>query len=204
MNSLVLSTLSMISALVVSLPTAYSIARWRFGGGLLSIFLLVLRMLPAIALIIPIYIVYKLLGITNNYLALVVIYTVLYIPFSVWLLVGFLRDFPVEIEEAAMIDGCSRLGVLLRIVIPIAAPGLVVAAIFAFLVSWNEFLFALILSGVEAKTLPVVIAGLNTDAGPLYGEMSAAAVMVMLPNIVMTLALQRYLVKGLSLGAVKG
>ena len=79
-----------------------------------------------------------------------------------------------------------------------------VAAIFAFLVSWNEFLFALILSGVEAKTLPVVIAGLNTDAGPLYGEMSAAAVMVMLPNIVMTLALQRYLVKGLTLGAVKG
>ena len=106
-NSMVLSTLSMVAALVVSLPTAYSIARWRFGGGFLSILLLVLRMLPAIALIIPIYIVYKLLGMTNNYLGLILIYTVLYIPFAVWLLVGFLRDFPVEIEEAAMIDGCS-------------------------------------------------------------------------------------------------
>ena len=103
-----------------------------------------------------------------------------------------------------MIDGCGRLGVLLRVVIPIVAPGLVVAAIFAFLVSWNEFLFALILSGVRAKTLPVVIAGLSTDVGPLYGDMSAAAVMVMAPNIVMTLVLQRYLVKGLTLGAVKG
>jgi multiple sugar transport system permease protein len=90
------------------------------------------------------------------------------------------------------------------VVIPIVAPGLVVAAIFAFLVSWNEFLFALILSGVNAKTLPVVIAGFSTDVGPLYGEMSAAAVMVMLPNIVMTVALQRFLVRGLTLGAVKG
>jgi multiple sugar transport system permease protein len=108
------------------------------------------------------------------------------------------------VEEAAMIDGCNRLSVLLRVVIPIAAPGLAVAAIFAFLVSWNEFLFALILSGVRAKTLPVVIAGLSTDVGPLYGEMSAAAVMVMLPNIAMTLLLQRYVVKGLTLGAVKG
>jgi multiple sugar transport system permease protein len=91
-----------------------------------------------------------------------------------------------------------------RVVIPIVAPGLVVAAIFAFLASWNEFLFALILSGVHAKTLPVVIAGFSTDVGPLYGEMSAAAVMVMLPNVAMTVALQRFLVRGLTLGAVKG
>ena len=127
-NSMVLSTLSMIAALVVSLPTAYSIARWRFGGGLLSIFLLVLRMLPAIALIIPIYIVYKFLGMTNNYLGLVVVYTVLYIPFAVWLLVGFLRDFPVEIEEAAMIDGCSRLRALVQVIVPIIAPTWMYAA----------------------------------------------------------------------------
>src|SRR6266571_4891183 len=105
----------MFAALAVSLPTAYAIARWRFGGGVFSTFLLVLRMLPAIALIIPIYIVYKLLGMTNNYLGLVVVYTVLYIPFAVWLLVGFLRDFPVEIEEAAMIDGCSRLRALVLV-----------------------------------------------------------------------------------------
>src|SRR5258705_5860344 len=118
-NSMVISTLSMISALIVSLPTAYSIARWRFGGGLLSIFLLVLRMLPAIALIIPIYIVYRTLGITNNYLGLVVVYTVLYIPFVDWLVVGFLRDFSLDFEDAAMIDGCLRLRSLPQDVGPI-------------------------------------------------------------------------------------
>ena len=107
-------------------------------------------------------------------------------------------------EEAALVDGCTPLGALIRVVIPIAAPGLAVAAIFAFLVSWNEFLFALILSGPASKTLPVVIAGLTTDVGPLYGETSAAAVLVMLPNIVMTLLMQRYVVRGLTLGAVKG
>jgi multiple sugar transport system permease protein len=97
-NSLVVSTLSMLAALLVSLPTAYSIARWRFGGGFLSLLLLVLRMLPAIALIIPLYIMYKQLGLTNSYFGLVIVYTVLYVPFAVWLLVGFLRDFPAEIE----------------------------------------------------------------------------------------------------------
>ena len=111
-NSMVISTLSMVAALVVSLPTAYSIARWRFGGGFLSTLLLVLRMLPAIALIIPIYIMYKAFGLTNNYFGLIIVYTVVYIPFAVWLLVGFIRDFPIEIEEAAMIDGCSRLRAL--------------------------------------------------------------------------------------------
>src|SRR5439155_3595685 len=123
-NSLVISSLSMFAALAVSLPTAYAIARWRFGGGLLSTFLLVLRMLPAIALIIPIYIMYKMLGMTNSYLGLVVVYTVLYIPFAVWLLVGFLRDFSVEIEEAAMIDCCLRVGALGQVLVDIVAMGL--------------------------------------------------------------------------------
>jgi multiple sugar transport system permease protein len=144
------------------------------------------------------------LGLLDTYTGLLIAYVSFALPFSIWLLIGFFVDVPIEVEEAGLIDGCTPLGVLLRIVIPIAAPGLVVAAIFAFLVSWNEFLFALILSGVDAKTLPVVIAGFSTDVGPLYGEMSAAAVMVMVPNIVMTLALQRYLVRGLTLGAVKG
>ena len=205
MNSLVLSTLSMISALVVSLPTAYSIARWRFGGGLLSIFLLVLRMLPAIALIIPIYIVYKLLGITNNYLALIVIYTVLYIPFSVWLLVGFLRDFPVEIEEAAMIDGCSRLRALVQVVVPIIAPGMAVVALFSFIATWNEFLFAIVLTGIETKTMMVLVTSYTSGGTDMfYGEASASVVLGVLPAFAVAFILQRYLVKGLSLGGTKG
>jgi multiple sugar transport system permease protein len=204
-NSMVISTLSMFAALAVSLPTAYSIARWRFGGGFLSIFLLVLRMLPAIALIIPIYIVYRTLGMTNNYLGLVIVYTVLYIPFAVWLLVGFLRDFPVEIEEAAMIDGCSRLRALAQVVVPIIAPGMAVVALFSFIATWNEFLFAIVLTGIETKTMMVLVTSFTSGGTDMfYGEASASVVLGVLPAFAVAFMLQRYLVKGLALGGTKG
>ena len=205
LNRLSISTMSMAAARVGSLPTAYSIARWRFGGGILSVILLVLRMLPAIALIVPIYLMYKWLGLTNSYLGLVVIYTVLYIPFAVWLMVGFLRDFPVEIEEAALIDGCSRLTALIRVVVPIVAPGLAVVALFSFIATWNEFLFAVVLTGIETKTMMVLVTSFTsggTDA--FYGEASASVVLGVLPAFVIAFVLQRYLVKGLALGGTKG
>jgi multiple sugar transport system permease protein len=204
-NSLVISSLSMLAGLVVSLPTAYAIARWRFGGGWLSTLLLVLRMLPAIALIIPIYVMYKWLGLTNSYLGLVIVYTVLYIPFAVWLLVGFLRDFPVEIEEAAMIDGCSRLRALIAVVVPIIAPGLAVVALFAFIATWNEFLFAIVLTGIETKTMMVLVTSFTTGGTDMFfGEASASVVLGVLPAFVVAFMLQRYLVKGLALGGTKG
>ncbi|MBI2202974.1 MAG: carbohydrate ABC transporter permease [Candidatus Rokubacteria bacterium] len=204
-NSMVISTLSMIAALVVSLPTAYAIARWRFGGGFLSVFLLVLRMLPAIALIIPVYLMYKLLGLTNSYLGLVIVYTVVYIPFAVWLLVGFLRDFPVEIEEAALIDGCSRLRALIAVVVPIIAPGLAVVALFSFIATWNEFLFAVVLTGIETKTMMVLVTSFTSGGTDMfYGEASASVVLGVLPAFAVAFMLQRYLVKGLALGGTKG
>ena len=204
-NSLVISSLSMVAALAVSLPTAYAIARWRFGGGLLSVLLLVLRMLPAIALIIPVYIMYKMFGLTNSYVGLVILYTVVYIPFAVWLLVGFLRDFPVEIEEAAMIDGCSRLRALVQVVVPIIAPGMAVVALFAFIATWNEFLFAIVLTGIETKTMMVLVTSYTTGGTDMfYGEASAAVVLGVLPAFAVAFMLQRYLVKGLALGGTKG
>jgi multiple sugar transport system permease protein len=204
-NSLVIAVGTTVGSLVLGTLAGYGFARFRFRGSSTVRFLvLVTRMAPRMVLVVPYYLLMQKLGLLDTYTGLLIAYVSFALPFTIWLLIGFFVDVPLEVEEAAMIDGCGRLGVLLRVVIPIAAPGLVVAAIFAFLVSWNEFLFALILSGVEAKTLPVVIAGFSTDVGPLYGEMSAAAVMVMLPNIVMTLVLQRYLVRGLTLGAVKG
>lgn len=205
MNSLVISSLSMFAALVVSLPTAYSIARWRFGGDLLSTFLLILRMLPAIALIIPIYLMYRVLGLTNSYLGLVTVYTVIYIPFAVWLLVGFLRDFPIEIEEAALIDGCSRLRALWSVVVPIIAPGLAVVALFAFIATWNEFLFAVVLTGIETKTMMVLVTSFTSGGtDTFYGEASASVVLGVLPAFAVAFLLQRYLVKGLALGGTKG
>ncbi len=193
------------SALAVSLPTAYSIARWRFGGGFFSSLLLVLRMLPAIALIIPIYIMYKMFGLTNSYLGLVIIYTVVYIPFAVWLLVGFIRDFPIEIEDAAMIDGCSRLRAVVQVMVPIIAPGMAVVALFAFIATWNEFLFAIVLTGIETKTMMVLVTSFTTGGtDAFYGEASASVVLGVLPAFAIAFILQRYLVKGLALGGTKG
>jgi len=204
-NSVVIAVGTTIGSLVLGTLAGYGFARFAFRGSAAVRFLvLVTRMAPRMVLVVPYYLLMQRLGLLDTYTGLLIAYVSFALPFSIWLLIGFFVDVPLEVEEAAMIDGCGRLGVLLRVVVPIVAPGLAVAAIFAFLVSWNEFLFALILSGVEAKTLPVVIAGLTTDVGPLYGEMSAAAVMVMLPNIVMMLVLQRYVVRGLTLGAVKG
>jgi multiple sugar transport system permease protein len=204
-NSLVVAVGTTVGSLVLGILAGYGFARFRFlGSEAVRFLVLVTRMVPRTVLVVPYFLMMQKVGLLDTYTGLVIAYISFALPFTIWLLIGFFMDVPIEIEEAAMIDGCGRLAVLLRVVIPVVAPGLVVAAIFAFLVAWNEFLFALILSGVNAKTLPVVIAGFTTDIGPLYGEMSAAAVMVMLPNIVMTVALQRFLVRGLTLGAVKG
>jgi multiple sugar transport system permease protein len=204
-NSLVVALGTTVGSVGLGALAAYGFARYTFrGSGTLRFLVLIMRMVPRMVLVVPYFLMMQWLGLLDTYTGLVLAYVSFALPFSIWVLVGFFQDVPVEIEEAAMIDGCGRLGVLVRVAVPVAAPGLVVATIFAFLVSWNEFLFALILSGVHAKTLPVVIAGFTTDAGPIYGEISAAAVMVMVPNIVMTVLLQGYIVKGLVRGAVKG
>jgi len=205
-NSLIISTLSMFAALFFSVPTAYSVARFRFGGGLFSNFLLLLRTMPAIALVIPIYVLYRQLGLMNQYFGLILLYTVFYIPFAVWLMIGFLRDVPREIEEAALIDGCSHLQALLRVVLPVVLPGLAVVALFAFITTWNEFLFAVILTNAQTKTMMVLVASYTTGSptDTFFGEASASVVLGIIPAFLVAFALQRYLVKGLALGAVKG
>jgi multiple sugar transport system permease protein len=162
--------------------------------------------MPAIALVIPIYVIYTKVGFTNNYFGLILLYTVLYIPFAVWLMIGFIRDVPREIEEAALIDGCSYLQALLRVVIPIIVPGLAVVALFAFINTWNEFLFAVILTGAETKTTMVLVSSYTTGSptDSFFGEASASVVLGIIPAFLVAFALQRYLVKGLALGAVKG
>jgi multiple sugar transport system permease protein len=204
-NSLLIALGTTVGSLILGTLAAYGFSRIKFRGSeTLRFLILVTRMVPRMTLVVPYYLMLLKIGMLDTHSGLVIAYISFALPFSIWLLIGFFDDVPIEVEEAAMVDGCTPLGTLVRVVIPIAAPGLAVAAIFAFLVSWNEFLFALILSGPASKTLPVVIAGLTTDLGPLYGEMSAAAVMVMVPNVVMTLIMQRYVVRGLTLGAVKG
>jgi len=186
-------------------PRGVRFARFPFpGAGVVRFLILVTRMVPRVALVVPYFLMMIRAGLLDTRAGLVLAYISFALPFAIWLLVGFFEDVPREVEEAALVDGCSTLRSFLVITVPLAAPGIVVTSIFTFLLAWNEFLFALVLSGVHAKTLPVVIAGFNTDVGPLYNDMSAAATIVMIPTILLTLILQRHVVRGLTLGAVKG
>lgn len=154
-NTLIISSLNTLLVLGISIPAAYGIARFKIGRGNLSFWILSQRMFPPIAVIIPLFLLLKKLGLIDTYAGLIIIYCTFNIPFSVWLLTGFFEEFPKDIEEAAMVDGCSRGAALLRIVIPLVAPGIVVTGIFCFIFAWNEFMFALILTREAAKTVTV-------------------------------------------------
>jgi len=203
-NSLIVASLNTLLVLGLSIPAAYGIARFGIGGGNLSFWILSQRMFPPIAVIIPLFLLLKRLGLIDTYAGLIIVYCTFNIAFSVWLLTGFFEEFPRDIEEAAMVDGCSRGGALLRIVIPLVAPGIVVTAIFCFIFAWNEFMFALILTRETAKTVTVQLSAFQSPTKILWGEMSALIVIAIIPILVMTLAVQKYLVRGLTLGAVKG
>jgi multiple sugar transport system permease protein len=162
-------------------------------------------MFPPIVTIIPLFLMMRDLQLLNTITALIIVYTGFNLPYAVWMMRGFFQELPVELEEAAMVDGDSRLGALWRVVLPLVRPGLAATAIFCLIISWNEFLFALILTQTDASiTLPVGIAGRVTQYEIQWGAMSAAGVVAMLPILVFALIVQRHLVRGLSLGAVKG
>jgi multiple sugar transport system permease protein len=145
------------------------------------------------------------LRLLNTRLSLIIVYTAFNLPFVVWMMRGFFAELPRDLEEAALVDGDSRLGALVRVVLPLVAPGLAATAVFCLIVSWNEFLFALVLTQTDASmTLPVGIAGRVTQYEIKWGVMSAAGTVAMIPILVFALAVQKYLVRGLSLGAVKG
>jgi len=203
-NSLIISSLNTLLVLAISIPAAYGIARFRIGGGNLSFWILSQRMLPPIAVIIPLFLLLKRLGLIDTYIGLILVYCTFNIAFSVWLLTGFFEEFPTDIEEAAMIDGCSRGGALVKIVIPLLAPGIVVTGIFCFIFAWNEFMFALILTREAAKTVTVQLSAFQAPTKILWGEMSALIMIAIVPILAMTMAVQKYLVRGLTLGAVKG
>jgi multiple sugar transport system permease protein len=204
-NTLIIASITSVLASAIGSLSAYSFTRFHFTGStFLPLFYLVVRMVPRISLVLPFYILATWLGIINTRLALIVSYTAFALPFGIWMMIGFLQELPIDLEEAAAVDGCTRFQILSKIVMPLVMPGLATTAIFAFLLGWNEFLFALILAGPESRTLPVMIAGFETDRGILWGQFSAAAISIMLPVVVVALLLQRHIVRGLTMGAVKG
>jgi multiple sugar transport system permease protein len=207
-TSAIVAVVSTACALVIGTLAAYALTRFRFPYGLdrkLSLWILSTRMFPAIVTVVPLFLMMRDLRLLNTKTALIIVYTGFNLPFVIWMMRGFFAEVPQDLEEAALVDGDSRLGALVRIVLPLVAPGLAATAVFCLIVCWNEFLFALVLTQTDAAmTLPVGIAGRVTQYEIKWGVMSAAGAVAMMPILVFALAMQRYLVRGLSLGAVKG
>jgi len=204
-NSLSTAALSTVLSLLLAVPAAWGVT--RFGtvtGRVFILAALVTRMVPPVAVGIPFVTLMRSLHLSDTPTGLALAHTTISLPLSIWLLASFFEAVPVELDEAARVDGCSRLGALVRVVVPVAAGGIAVAAIFAFLASWNEFLFALLLTAVKSQTVPVVIANFQTQYGLQWGPMTALAAVYSIPVVVLTLFLQRRIVAGLTLGAVKG
>ena len=204
LNSLIVASVNTGVSLVLGSMAAYSLARFKFrGANNIAFWILSIRMMPPVAAIIPIYVLMNNLGILDTPWCLVITYLTFNLPFVVWMMKGFFEDIPRAIEESALIDGCSQFGVFRKIALPLAAPGLAATAILAFIFSWNEFLFALILTGTKAVTLPVGIIGYMKETGINWGYMTAGGVLALIPVIIFTILVQKHLVKGLTLGALK-
>jgi multiple sugar transport system permease protein len=203
-NSLFVATMSTLLALLVGAPAAYAFARFDFRGKeQLAFYFLSARMTPPIAVIVPFFLISRDLGLLDTKLILVLAYTTFNFAFVVWLLRGFFAEVPTEIDEAALVDGCSRFGAFVRVVLPIAAPGIAAAAIICFIFAWNEFLFALVLTSLNAKTLPVSAAGFVTDRLVLWGTLCATAVVIFVPVTIFAILTRRHLIRGMTMGAVK-
>ncbi len=204
-NSVTTAVISTVLSIVFGVPAAYAITRFKTKAGQLFVFsTLVTRMVPPVAIGIPLVMIMTGAGLRDTPTGLALSHTAISLPLSIWLLTSFFDAVPIELEEAAAVDGASRLRTLVSVVVPVVSGGIAVAAIFAFLASWNEFLFALLLTAVRAQTTPIVIANFQTQFGLQWGAMTALAVLYSLPVIAVTFLLQKRIVGGLTMGAVKG
>lgn len=205
-NSLIIALVSMLISVIIGVPAAYSFARLKSSWFMVIFFIiLAIRMFPSVSFMLPMYLMFRALGFYNTRLAVIASHLTWQLPFVIWMLEGYIRDIPNELEEAARIDGCSRWSAMLKVILPLAAPGLSVAGIFAFIMSWNEFPFALVLtSTTSAKTATVNIAETITSYQIFWGQMTASGTIFVLPVLIFSLFIQKYLIKALISGAVKG
>ncbi len=205
-NSLVVATAVTLVGLLVGVPAAYAFARLRFPGrGWLILAFMATYMLPPIALVIPLYQTMSALHLIDTTVALVIIYSSFVTPFVIWIMRGYFEAVSPELDDAARVDGCSRLGALLRVVLPVSTPGIVSTSLLAFLLSWDEFFYALIMTQTPvAKTLPVALNDFIGRHGIDFGMLAAGGVIAAIPPVLIAFAFQRYLIAGLTAGGVKG
>jgi len=204
-NSLIVALGSTFLTFVLALPATFAIARYRFRlkEGL-AYSLLIMQLLPAISLVFAYFFLFSRFGLTDTPWAMVITYQLWNVPWAVWMLRGFIEEIPAALEEAAMTDGCTRLGAFRRVTLPVAAPGLAAAGILIFIGSWNEFTLAFFLTSLRARTLPTTIGFFMTHSGIEWGPMFATATIATLPIVLFSLVVRRYFISALTFGAVKG
>lgn len=203
-NSAAIAGVSTVLATALGSMAAFGLSRFRFrGSASLSFWILSTRMAPPVAFLVPMFIIFRNLGLIDTHLALVVIYTSMNLSFVTWVLIGFFKEIPVELEEAALMDGYTYWQYFRRIALPLVRPGLAATAILSAIFAWNEFLFALILTSKRAATIPIYLAGFSESMGIKWGEFMAVGCFAVIPIMIFTLALQKHLVRGLTFGAVK-
>jgi multiple sugar transport system permease protein len=201
-NSLVISVGATFFSLVLGLPAAYAIARWRQRGFALAI--LVARIVPGITFLIPWFILFSRLRLVDTYTSLILSHMLVGLPFIIWVMVPFFETLPKELEEASMVDGTSRQGAFFRVLLPLTGPGVLTCSILSFVFSWNNFMFAVVLTGSRTRTLPIAIFNFLSYSQINWGGLMAAAVVITLPILAIALVAQRYIIQGLTAGAVKG
>ncbi len=204
-TSILVAAGSTILVVILGTPAAYAFARfemWRRDD--LFLFILATRMAPPVCLVIPFYLIFAKVGLLDTYIGLIAAYLTFNLSFYVWVLRSFCRDLPAELEESAMVEGYSRIQTFIRITLPLLRPGIVSTAVLCFIFAWNEFLYAFMLGGSDVKTLPVAIPTLITAQGVKWGEMAIVGIIALLPVLAAVFALQKHIVRGLTMGAVKG
>lgn len=202
-NSFYIALMTSLVSLVIGSLAAYSFSRFRTGGDLVRVSILSTQMLPVVTLVIPFFLLARVTNLLHTRTLMVVVYLTISLPFVIWILIGFFQGIPRELEESAMIDGCSRMTAFVRVIVPISLPGVLSAGLFSFVLVWNEFIFALILTGTGSRTLPVALSALLTQRGLLVGPLCAGIVLIMVPMVGLYFFMKNFLARGLTLGALK-
>ena len=203
-NSLIIATSTTVIAMVLGTMCAYSMARFRTGGHNFAIWIMSQRMLPPIAIVFPLFLAFAFIDILDTFPSIIVVYVAFNLPFVIWMMRGYIEDVPVAIEESALVDGCTRWQVLYKIIVPMSRAGIFATAVFTFLFTWNEFVFALVLTNNHIVTYPVQVTGYFAAQQTYWNSVGAMSILGTIPVFFAVVFFQRYLVRGISMGAIKG
>jgi multiple sugar transport system permease protein len=203
-NSVIIVFFTTLISIILGTMAAYGFARFQFNRKEdLAFWILSLRMLPPMAVVIPFFLMGRFLHLLDKHIFLIIVYLSFNIPFTIWMMRGFIEDVPKEIEESAWVDGCSRFQGLIRIVFPLTLPGIIATAIFCVIQSWNEFALAFFLTSFNSRTVPTTVTFFLTPLGVIWGEMAAVGVVATIPILIFAIIVQKYLIRGLTFGAIK-